>query len=97
MEYLIYYWLVISLSYKENFAMVALNSVGEVTAETSKVIITEQHAPLQVTIVMSSLVLPAITISFKVEVYVQNSTLKRALEPLLMRVLPFFVYNSECL
>lgn len=75
--------------------MDAFNLVGEVTTKTSKEIVTEQHAPTQRTRAMTSIVLPAVTISLKVEVYVQNTTLKCALKPLLMRVLPFFVYNSK--
>lgn len=39
--------------------------------------------------------LPTITVSFKVEVNVQNSSLECAFEALLMRILPFLVYYSK--
>ena len=33
--------------------------------------------------------------SLKVDVQMQNPTLKRAFEPLLVRILPFFIHNPE--
>lgn len=45
----------------------------------------------------SSTVLPAVSVSFKVEVEMKNTPFKGALETFLVRIFPFFVYNSESL